>query len=370
MLMAIRVLHVIGGLGLGGAQVCLKYLVENKSDDVECYVYPLRHREETIPIDGEIIDVRYPNYDPRKFFKMVRLCKELKIDVIHAHLHKPIMGALLAKYFCDVKVVAHEHGAIAHHGGQYGLYRAFLRMFGNKADVFISPSKAVVGQLVELGGVDEPKIEVVYNAVDLEKFQPKQEVRQALRKEFGIGEEDIVVGFIGRLAEVKGPDILLEAFEKVVKRDGRFVLVYVGAGPMREELEKRAAEYGIAERVRMLGYRKDVADVINVFDVAAITSRQDAFPLTPLEVLSMRVPLVSCDVYGLAEVVEHEVNALVPEGNGPGEIAECILRVAGDGELRAKLVEQGGVTAERFGIDRCVERVEEIYRKLKIKMQK
>lgn len=362
--MPIRVLHVIGSMGLGGAQVCLKYLVENKSDDIEPVVYSLRRNDETIPIEGEIIQSDLPNYDPRKFFRMLRICKERRIDVIHAHLHKPAMGALLAKFFSDVKVVIHEHGAVAHHGPQYRAYRTMLRLANKRADAVISPSKAVAGQLVKLGRVDEAKIEVVYNAVDLEKFTPDETVRHSMRKQLAIADDDIAIGFVGRLAEVKGPDILMAAFEKVVKANEKCLLVYAGQGPMREQLMRQAEEYGIADRVKLLGYRSDIADVMNIFDTAAITSRQDAFPLTPLEIFSMKVPLVSCDVYGLAEVVENEVNALVPKENEPGEVAECILRIVSDKALRCRLTEEGIKTAQRFGIDRCVNRVEEIYRRI------
>ena len=80
--MTVKVLHIIGNLKLGGAQVCVKYLVENTTMvDVENFVYPLRGREIDITVDGNIIKYPYCNYDPRKFFAIFKLCKKYDIDI-------------------------------------------------------------------------------------------------------------------------------------------------------------------------------------------------------------------------------------------------------------------------------------------------
>ncbi|MCF7954855.1 MAG: glycosyltransferase [Phycisphaerae bacterium] len=362
-MMAIRVLHLIGSLGLGGAQVCLKYLVENMIDpEINSYIYPLRKKKDCIPITGDIIGITYPNYDPRKFLAILKICRERKIDIIHAHLHKPVLGALLATFFSDVKVVVHEHGSIAHKGLQYSLYRILLRLLRKRASVFIAASNAVAKQLTHFSKIDPARIKVVYNAVDLDKFTPAPDIRDTIRKELGFSPEDIAIGFVGRLSHVKGPDILLNAFGKLAEKNKNYRLLYLGAGPMEQQLRKMAQSLAVADRVEFLGYRENVAEIMNAFDVGAITSRQDAFPLTPLELLSMKIPLVSCNVYGLAEVVEDMQNALVPADNKPGKIAECIERVVSDDQLRQSLTENGSETAKNFSIDRCVNAVEDIYR--------
>ncbi len=110
--MAIRVLHITSSLGQGGAQVCVKYLVENAGSGVEPFVYPLRYGGIDISVNGEVAELAYPNYDVRKFFSILRLCREHRIDIIHAHLEKSILGGLLASYFCKGCVVVHEHGLL------------------------------------------------------------------------------------------------------------------------------------------------------------------------------------------------------------------------------------------------------------------
>lgn len=361
----IRVLHVIGSLRLGGAQVCLKQLVEHNTDpDIRQTVYPLRPGKIDIPIEGNVLILPYFDYDPRKFFAILKICRRQRINIIHAHLHKPIMGALLATFFCKVKVIVHEHGAIARPGIQYSFYRLMLRLLQRRAALFIAVSQAAKRQLTQYAGIAADRIEVVYNAVDLQTFTPKPQLRQTMREELGIGPDEIVIGFAGRLSPVKGPDILLEAFGLLQQTIQNTTLVFLGDGEMKTALLSRAAELGLGSRVKFLGFRNDVASVMNAFDLAAITSRQDAFPLTPLELMSMKIPLVSCTVYGLAEIVTHKYNALVPEKNEPEQICRCLEELIRDEKLRQSLIENGIKSVQSFDVSKFVLTMNQIYRRL------
>lgn len=362
-MMPIRVLHIIGNLRSGGAQMCLKHIVENNDDpEIEHYIYPLRSQQIDIPIAGQIIRLPYRNYDPRKFFAIMSLCKKYKINIIHAHLHKPIIGALAARFFMNVPVIVHEHGSIAIEGFQYSLYRFMLRLLKSKAGLFIAVSKSAAGLLNRCSGVQPERIRIVYNAVDLSKFIPRPEVRESLRREFHFNAEDHVIGYVGRLSYEKGPDILLNAFSLLVQKNPNYRLVFLGEGHLLESLQKQVKDTGLEDRVFFAGFRENVAEIMNILDVAAITSRKDAFPLTPLEFMSMKVPLVSCDVSGLAEIVQNEHNALVPRENTPTYICECIERLTADRALKERLVENASACVQNFSIPRLVGHVNEIYR--------
>ncbi|MFZ9012291.1 MAG: glycosyltransferase family 4 protein, partial [Anaerohalosphaeraceae bacterium] len=333
--MAIRVLHIIGSLRLGGAQICLKQIVEHNNDPaIEHFVYTLRSKQIDIPIEGAVLSNPYGNYDPRKFFDILRICREYNIDIIHAHLHKPVLGALLTTYFQKIPVIVHEHGSIARPGIQYTFYRLMLRLLKKRASLFIAVSHAAAKQLTNYSKIEPDRVKVVYNAVDLEKFSPKPEIRQSIRNELNIAPEDIVIGFVGRLSHVKGPDILLNAFSLLIRKNPNYMLVFLGSGDMEKQLRSKANNSGSGNRVKFLGFRENAAEIMNAFDIAAITSRQDAFPLTPLEIMSMKIPLVSCNVYGLAEIVMDRKNALIPQKNAPSQIADCIEQLTHNETLR------------------------------------
>jgi glycosyltransferase involved in cell wall biosynthesis len=353
---------MIGSLRLGGAQVCLRQLVEHHSDpEVTHFVYPLRSRRIDIPIRGNIITRPYGHYDIRKFFTLLKVCREEQIDIIHAHLHKAIIGALLATFFYKVKVIVHEHGSIARPGIQYSLYRLLLRLLQKRAALFIAVSQAAKRQLTQYAGVPSDRIEVVYNAVDLQTFTPKPELRQLIREEIGIGPNEVVIGFVGRLSPVKGPDILLEAFDLLSQKIPNCTLVYLGDGGMKTALFSKSIAMGLDNRVKFLGFRENIAEIMNIFDIGCISSRQEAFGIAAIEYMSMKIPLVSCNIYGLAEVVIDKHNALVPQKNAPLEICNCLEQLIKDEKLRLSLIKGGFCFVQTFDVSELVNKINRIY---------
>jgi len=360
--MPMKILHITGNMRLGGAQMVVKYLVEHADpDQVETFIYPLRPRPVDITIDGEVIDIPYRNYDPRKFWAILRLCRDFQIDIIHAHLHKPIIAALLAGFFRDVRVVVHEHGPIFRRGVQYGLYRWLLRLLRGRADAVIAVSAATADQLAQKAKIDRDRITVIYNAVDIDAFAPTRAARDQVRRQWGVSDDDIVLGFVGRLDYVKGTDLLIEALELLLQRSQRYFLVMVGEGPQRGALEDLAGRLGVAERVRFAGFCDNVPEIMQGFDIGVMPSRQEPFGMVALEFMSMKIPLVCSAVDGLAEFVTDEQTALAPPDNTPAEIARSVQRLVDDAELWKKLVDTAHQFSGGFGISQQVAAVEKLY---------
>ena len=357
--MPVKVLHIIGSLGLGGAQVCLKYIVEQSSDNVEHFIYPLRN-DTDIEIKGNIIRFNYPNYDPRKFFAILKLIRMYNIDIVHAHLHKPIIASLLLRYFKRVKVIAHEHGSVAYPGIQYALYRALLRLLYRNADVFVAVSNATAKWLRELG-IPDAKIKIIYNAVHPDAFDSQKVPREQARKTLCLKQDDIVIGFVGRLVFDKGADLLIEAMGILKHRNIPCVLVLAGEGGEREALEKLTARLGLENRVRFLGFRSDVADVIAACDIGVVPSRFEPFGIVALEFMQMRVPIVCSGADGLAEFVENGKTALIPIANTHEDIADCVERLIKTPALRQSLAENAYKHVQQFSVERQVEAFNRLY---------
>jgi glycosyltransferase involved in cell wall biosynthesis len=362
--MSTKILHIISNFQLGGAQVCVKNLVENTAGDIEHIIYPLRNRRIDIRIDGELIRTGYRNYDPRKFFTILRLCKKYRIDIIHAHLEKPIIGSLLASFFSKTPVVIHEHGPVFRSGWRYSIYRLALRILSNRASAVIAVSNATADRLVEKVGLERDRIHVIHNAVDLERFQPDKLKRQQTREKLSIAPDDTVIGFAGRLAFVKGVDLLIEAASSIMKEPSRFILVIAGDGPEREKLQLLAENLGIAEKVKFLGFVDNIAEVMNTFDIGVVPSRQESFGLTAVEFMSMSIPVICSGVEGLAEITADRQNALVTDTNTPQEIARCINRVANDNQLSQQLIQNAAGLVADFSLDKYVRSISNIYHEI------
>jgi len=363
--MTLKVLHVIDHLGFGGGQMSVRTIVENiTSSKIECLICQLRAAPETIPLNAKVITLNYKKYDPRTVFALARLCREHKIDVLHAHLQKSIISCLLVSCFYGVPVVVHEHGAIFSKEAFSSIYRLLLRMLYRRASVIIANSQATANELIKRAAVKKDYIKVIYNSIDFGIFDYRKVSREESRRNLDISNEDFVIGFVGRLHPVKGVDILIRAFAGLLKQSPRYSLVLAGDGPQREYLEALTSQLGIANRVRFLGMLEDIPQIMAAFDVGVVPSRQESFGIALIELMSMKIPVISSGREGLAELVEDKITGLVVRDNNMDEIRLCIQRLAEDECLRNRLAEAAYTFSEKFKPEEQVKKIEEIYERV------
>ncbi|MBN1766702.1 MAG: glycosyltransferase family 4 protein [Sedimentisphaerales bacterium] len=346
----IRVLHIISNLRGGGAQVCVKYLVQATAGKVESVVYPLRSRGMEVAAAGEVVTFPYKNYDTRKFTAIGRLCRQHRIDIIHAHLEKPILGALLASLNSNVPVIVHEHGPVMRQGFSYAIYRCLFRMLHRQAAGFIAISPAIAQELQRRIGIDGSRITLIPNAVDTDVFTPDRSLREKFRQQFQAQEDDLVIGFVGRLNYVKGADMALDALPLLLEHSKKYRLVMVGDGPERGRLEERVRELKLSGRVHFTGFCANVAEVMQAFDVGVMPSRQEPFGMVALEFMSMKIPLVCSGVEGLGQLVTHRQHALVLQDNTPAGICDCIHQVLTDRPLRERLIKNASELCADYSV--------------------
>lgn len=359
--MPIKVLHAIGSLGCGGAQVVLKQLVENiDSKQFDTFVYPLRSRDVRIPIRGRIITRPYRNYDPRKFFTILKLCKQHNIDILVAHLDKSAMACLLASFFCKPRVIVFEHGSIHAKGLLYFLYRLVLRLFWRRAALFIAVSKNIADYLTDKIGISPNRVRVIHNSVQRDVFDYQLISSGTARKKLEISDSDIVVGFVGRFEPRKGADILVGAAALLMQRSKHYLLLLAGEGPQQKSLERLAQRLGINDRVRFLGFCQNVPEVMAAFDVGVVPSRSEAFGIVCLELMRMKVPVISSGAGGMAEYITDEQTGLLLKENTPEEICRCVERLVNDKQLRLNLAEAGYTLAGQFGVEQYIEKFQRI----------
>ncbi|MCK4753069.1 MAG: glycosyltransferase family 4 protein [Planctomycetes bacterium] len=380
--MAIRVLHVIDHLGLGGGQASTKSIVENvDKKQFEISVCALRAKPETIPIDSKIITLTYGRFDPRTVFAIAKLCKEQKIDILHAQLDKAIITCLLASFICKAGVVIHERGGISRKSIASPLYRFMLRIFHRRAAAIIANSQAIALELTNKASVENSLIKIIYNPVDFKFFDAEKISRKQARKDLGIADDDFVVGYVGRLHTVKGIDILLETFSSLLSESPRYLLVLAGDGPLRQELEQLAQKLGITNRTRFLGMCNNIPEIMSAFDVGVNPSNQKSFGKTDprlqlnwggrvaVEFMRMKVPIVFSGKDGPSEIITDEQTGLLVHEDSPEEIAESIRRLASDDNLRKKLIENAFKTSEQFNVGEHVRKIESIYKEITASLQ-
>jgi glycosyltransferase involved in cell wall biosynthesis len=364
--MKIRILHVIDHLGFGGAPFVVKNLVERMpADRIESIVCALRPNPRPLPINAPVITLKLRKYGPGAARSLAKLCRQHRIDIVHAHLQKAVLSSLWAKRRCGAKLVIHEHGPIFREGGG-DIYRRLLKWLGPRADAIIANSEAVKSGIEQVLPAGHAQIAVVANFIDLKRFDPERYDRSAVRQSLGLGENRFVVGFVGRLDPAKGADLLVEAAAILRNDKEAYCLFLIGDGPQRQALEERIRRLGLEGTVILAGLHEDPAALMRAFDVGVVPSRREAFGIAALELMRMRVPVIVAPVGGLPELVlDGDVGMLLPRLT-PDAIAHAIRTLAWDSILRETLSRKAFEHASSFDGRRPIEQIVEIYERLTI----
>lgn len=179
---------------------------------------------------------------------------------------------------------------------------------------------------------------VIKNGIPLERFEKPVLERAEWRRANGFGQEELLVIVVARFDPVKRLDLLLEAFAQVRNRIGVSArLIFVGDGPLREELLSLTGLLGLEQTVTFLGYRNDIPDALHAADVFVLTSDSEANPVSVMEAMASGLPVACRAVGGIPELVEDGCNGrLIREGT-PGAIADTLGDLLSQPELRARL---------------------------------
>jgi glycosyltransferase involved in cell wall biosynthesis len=364
--MSIKVLHIIDHLGYGGAPIVVKNIVERlDGGSIETFVCALRTNPEAIPIETNLISLTHHKYNPFSFLSIAKLCKTYNIDIVHAHLQKSIISSLLAGFLCNAKIIIHEHGPIFRRGTGC-IYRLLLKLLASKASAAIANSQATKSALQKITQLPEESIYVVSNFIDLSRFDRTLYDRNKIRNSLGIADNETAVGFLGRLDQCKGIDLLIHAAEILCKKDPNYRFIITGRGAQGKSLEQLAFQLGLQEKISFTGLCKNPAEIMAAFDIAVIPSRREAFGITAVEFMKMKVPVIASPVGGLVELIQNKKTGILLENLTAANIAQAVIELAQDDSLRKSITENAEVFSRAFDGQQQLKQITEIYEKFVI----
>ncbi len=337
----IHVLHVIKGLGRGGAERLLEQGERHVDRDRFrlSYVYFLERKGALAGVlrglGGEVtlIRARGPLGMALSVGRLARLMRQRRIDLIHAHLPLSAAVARLAGRRAGLPVVYTEHNLQErHHPWSRRANRATWRLQRQ----VIAVSSAVEESLRRNVG-DRVPIRVVRNGVPVEELVRDPEAARSFRERLGIDPLAPLVGQIAVFRPEKRLDLWLEAAAELRRRvpDCRFVLV--GDGPERRALEARATALSLGGAVRFTGLLEDVRPALSALDVLLISSRFEGLPLVLLEAMAAAVPVVATAVGGIPEAVIDGRTGLLVEDADAGRLAAATAELLGAPERRRQM---------------------------------
>lgn len=372
-----RVLHLIGSLGIGGIEMWLMHMFRRhdmfsvRHEVLLTKTEPGSHEAEArrlgivlhrLPLGGS--KLTWPLWLCR-FSSFLR--REGPFDVVHSHLSLFSGLTLGAARLAGVGArLAHCHDARSKGSDFQSSWDKLLRAsmiaaIRRSATDRIGISTAAIEEIAGIGWRAEANASVLFYGFDFSKAEGATARGTQLRAQLGIGAKTRVIGHVGRFDPVKNHELLLQALLRLRARGGDFVLVFVGDGPVRAAVESRAKELGLADAVRFPGASNDVPAYMGLFDVLALPSFSEGLGIVVLEaqaagtraLVSENVPQETAMV---PDAVEHLELAAGPEG-WADKIEGIVAKPRGEPDQWRKMM-----TESRFGIRRCVEELDLIYR--------
>jgi glycosyltransferase involved in cell wall biosynthesis len=205
-------------------------------------------------------------------------------------------------------------------------------------------------------GIPRQRLRLVPNGINEVTLPSREEARSAL----GLPPEAAVIGFVGRLATQKAPEVLVSAFAQVSRSHPGALLAVVGEGVLRPRLQRTCEELELQQRVRWLGERNG-QHAMPAFDVLVLPSRYEGLSLVLLEALVAGLPIVVTEQANAGLVVDPDVNGLVVPVDDPDALAEAISRLLANDAERFELGRASRLRAPYFSQSRMVEETERIY---------
>jgi glycosyltransferase involved in cell wall biosynthesis len=318
-----------------------------------------------------------PASDVRAFGRVLGMIREFRPQIVHTHMAKAgAIGRLAALAYnrtsgraARVKLVHTYHGHVLEGyfgAGKTAVFVGIERLLANATDRIVAISPAIRDELLlqhRIGRAEQYR--VVPLGFDLTSLAAIDETaRLAARAALGIPTGAHVVSTVGRLTAIKQHHLFLETARLVANQGPAALFLIVGDGELRAALEQTARDFGLADRVRFLGWRRDLATIYGASDVFLLTSRNEGTPVALIESLAAGVPGVSTDVGGVRDVITNDVGALAPYDDAAA-LATAVATLLGDPARRRVMGDRGrAYVVAKYGIGRLVADVEALYREL------
>jgi glycosyltransferase involved in cell wall biosynthesis len=292
--------------------------------------------------------------------------KNERPHIVHTHTSKAGFLGRWAAYLAKVPVILHTpHGHVF--WGYFNRWKTSIfilleRITASITDRIITLTEREKKDHLRFSIALEEKFTVIHSGVDLSKFSGVQIDAFQTRNKLGIPENAFVIGTVGRLTAVKGHKFLLEAASEMVKENHNAFFVFLGDGELLNELTKMASVLRIENKVKFLGWRSDVADVMSTFDVFALPSLNEGMGKVLVEAMAMGKPIIASDVGGIPDLVQPGENGLLVPPEDAAAIADAIKYLYNDSEKRMNVGKKGRAIAAHYDVKTMIEKISRLYR--------
>lgn len=299
----IRVLHVLGGLNRGGAETMVMNLyreIDRTQIQFDFIIHTDKHQEyydDIIGLGGRIYTM--PKFDGKNIFKLKSIWNKFFKDhpeykILHSHVrsYASLFFPIAKKY--GVKTIIHSHSTNEGKGISRIIKRIMEYPLRHQADYLMACSREAGKWLYGEKACRKNNYIFLPNAIDTDKYCFSKETAETYRKIFGLHGK-FVLGHVGRFHEAKNHMFLLNIFAKVLEKRSDAMLLLVGDGELRSEIEYKIQELGIENQVVLTGSREDVPQLLQAMDIFVFPSRWEGLPVTVVEAQAAGLPCLISD---------------------------------------------------------------------------
>lgn len=358
-----RILFVITGLGMGGAEKVVSSLADVlASNGHEICIAFMTGPAVILPTNASIKVVSLRIVSSKDFLNSVfifrRLIRDFNPDVVHSHMFHANIFARLVRLMIPIRrLISSSHASY-----EEGKLRMLaLRLTNALADISTNVSEEAVAAFENEYAVRPGRMLAVHNGIDVNEFFFNAAARVRIRQELFIRDNCKIILSVGRLHEVKDYPNLFHALAHLPVNGLTYQVCIVGDGPLMGFLQKLAVQLCIADRVRFLGFRHDVADLMSAADVFVLSSAHEGFGLVVAEAMACERVVVATDCGGVKEVIGEAGYLVKPKDpNGLAMALNTALQLSAIESTALGCAARQRVI-ERYSLGSAVEKWLEIY---------
>jgi glycosyltransferase involved in cell wall biosynthesis len=304
--------------------------------------------------------------DVRAFATLVRLMRRERPHVVHTHTAKAGFLGRLAAALCGVPVIVHTfHGHTFR--GYFGplktrLFILLEQITARITDVILTISERLRADLVGFRIAPPDKIRVIPLGLDLDRLVHLDRAQGRLRHDLGIPVDSPLIGIVGRLVRIKNHDLFLQAAHIVAEQIPQARFVVVGDGDRRAELEAAVHQMALADKILFLGWRREIELVYADLDILALTSDNEGTPVSIIEAMAARVPVVATRVGGVPDVLQDGALGTLVEPGDPDSLASAMQQMIRSGKDVRQLEKAQAIALETYSSQRLIADLQQLYR--------
>ena len=317
-----------------------------------------------IPLPAMARSIR-PVKDFRALFSLVWLIFKEKPNIVHTHSSKAgILGRLAAKIAYVPNIVHTPHGHVFY--GHFGRFasKVFLRIekiFSKFTDRMVALTDGEKNDYINLSVCSSGKLLKIHSGVDVEQFMQSNGNRVEKRRSLGLDQNETVIGFVGWLLPIKGPEYLMKAMEYVWPEHQEASLVFVGKGDLDVDLRAQALQMSANGRVKFLGWRNDIHEIMPIFDMLVLPSLNEGMGRVLVEAMAAGKPVIASEVGGIPDLVRHgETGYLVPPADEKA-LADGIKKLLDDPARAKQMGQRGKEHCRQFSLEAMIEKLDDLY---------